>query len=46
MNCSKTIETLESDFISTLLPVIKAPISYKAGISIGKLKGHIMDTGP
>ena len=45
-NCSKTKETFESILTKTLLPVNKAARACRAGISKGKLKGAIMQTGP
>ena len=35
-----------SGFIVTLFPGIRAPRSYKAAISNGKLKQHIIQHGP
>jgi len=46
INYSITTDTLSSPFNSTLFPDIKAPITYKVGISSGKLKGLITATGP
>jgi len=46
INYSITIETMNAHFNNGLFPVIKAPPSYKDGISNGKLKGEIINTGP
>jgi len=37
---------MNAHFNNGLFPVIKAPPSYKDGISNGKLKGEIINTGP
>jgi hypothetical protein len=46
MNASITTLTLESPLTRALFPAIRAPKSYKAGTSSGKLKGAIIATGP
>ena len=45
-SCSITILTVEAAFKVGRLPIIKAPISCSVGISNGKLKGEMMQTGP
>jgi hypothetical protein len=46
MNCSITIAIFVAGLKVGLLPVIRDPKIYKAGISIGKLKGAMIATGP
>ena len=46
MNYSSTIDTFESLFMTGLFPARTQPISCRAAISIGKLNGVIMATGP
>ena len=46
MNCSSTMETFVSDFTNALFPMKSAPMSCNTGISKGKLKGVMTETGP
>lgn len=45
-NCSIATDTFESTFNVTLFPARRAPNNWRQGISIGKLKGAMIDTGP